>query len=202
MHACTHARTHTHTHTHTQDRTSKTQGTANLKKKIINNIHCISPIPTKGFTNEDKLALSVCWTTLSVQAEIEIYCVVDHFYIALFSVSSKLTALLSHVTLNEWLGFLQRALNIHPSGIVAVLLGSYMADATQNCYHLGAFCVHHTTMHHITSLHAHTYYSVHACLAVISHLHFLCAFLFLFKWAAFFTCYCGSTLRSRCVRDR
>ena len=34
-----------------------------------------------------------------------------------------------------------------------------MAGATLNCCHLGAFCVHHTTMHNITSLHAKSHTS-------------------------------------------
>ena len=50
--------------------------------------------------------------------------------------------------------FSQRALNIHPSGVVAALFGSYMAGATRNCCRLGAFCVHHTNVHHITSLYS------------------------------------------------
>ena len=32
--------------------------------------------------------------------------------------------------------------------------GCYNAGATWNCCHLGAFSVHHTTMHHVTSLHS------------------------------------------------
>ena len=35
----------------------------------------------------------------------------------------------------------------------------------------GAFCVHHTTMHHVTSLHAKHIRRVHTCLVVTSHLH-------------------------------
>ena len=46
-----------------------------------------------------------------------------------------------------------------------------MAGATWNCYHLGAFCVHHTTMHHVTSCKA-TIRNVYACLAVTCHLRF------------------------------
>ena len=45
-----------------------------------------------------------------------------------------------------------------------------MAGATWNCCHLGAFCVLHTTMHHITSCKAA--YVIHVCLAVTCHLHF------------------------------
>ena len=39
-----------------------------------------------------------------------------------------------------------------------------IAGCTSNCCHLGAFCVHHTTMHHVTSCKA-TY------VAVTCHLH-------------------------------
>ena len=46
-----------------------------------------------------------------------------------------------------------------------------MAGATWNCCHLGAFCVHHTTMHHVTSCKA-TYVRCKACLAVTCHLCF------------------------------
>ena len=44
--------------------------------------------------------------------------------------------------------FLKRILNIHPSGILTVPFGCYMASPTGNCCCLGAFWVHHTTMHH------------------------------------------------------
>ena len=43
-----------------------------------------------------------------------------------------------------------------------------MADATWNCCRLGAFCVHHTTMHFMQS-HIR---KVYACLAVTCHLRF------------------------------
>ena len=42
----------------------------------------------------------------------------------------------------------------------------YMAGATWNCCRLGAFCVHHTTMHHVTSLHAKPQTGCNACLFV------------------------------------
>ena len=65
-------------------------------------------------------------------------------------------------------------LNIHPSDVLAVLLGStwlvplehppkwcacsavgfYMAGDTWSCCHLSTFCEHRTTMHRIMSLHA------------------------------------------------
>ena len=68
--------------------------------------------------------------------------------------------------------FLQPVLNIHARGVVAALFGSYMAGASRNCCHLSTFCVHRTTMHHITSLHANHVPRVHACLAITGHLHF------------------------------
>ena len=43
------------------------------------------------------------------------------------------------------------------SGVFTSLFGCYMAGAILNCCHLGAFCVHHTTMHHMTSLHANSH---------------------------------------------
>ena len=46
-----------------------------------------------------------------------------------------------------------------------------MAGATWNCCHLGAFCVHHTTMHLVTSCKA-TYVRCIQCLAVTCNLHF------------------------------
>ena len=80
-------------------------------------------------------------------------------------------------------------LNIHRSGVLTVLFGCYMAGATWNCCRLGAFCVHHTTMHHFTvSLHSkpHTYKG--ACV-------FRCnlSLVLLAKWPGSFTCYCDNT---------
>ena len=62
--------------------------------------------------------------------------VIDCFNIALFS------ALLSCDS-ESVTSFLQHTLNIHLSGVVAVLFGSYMAGATQNCCHFSVFCVDH-----------------------------------------------------------
>ena len=42
---------------------------------------------------------------------------------------SRLTVLLSHVILNEWLAFLESVLNIHWSGALTALFGCYMAGA-------------------------------------------------------------------------
>ena len=51
-----------------------------------------------------------------------------------------------------------------------------MAGATRNCCYLGAFCVHHTTMHRVNHAPCHFMQShirkVYACLAVTCHLRF------------------------------
>ena len=79
--------------------------------------------------------------------------------------SSRVIAPLSHVNLNEWLAFYSAFLNTHRSGVLTVLFGCYMADASWNCCLLGAFCAHHTTMHHVTSRQAKSH-------AVTRHLRF------------------------------
>ena len=61
---------------------------------------------------------------------------------------SRADSLRSHVIPHEWIAFYGAFLNIHRSG------GAYsagMAGATWNCCHLREFCVHRTTMHHVTS---------------------------------------------------
>ena len=60
----------------------------------------------------------------------------------------------------------------------------YMAGATWNCCHLRAFCVHHTIMHHVTSLHANPHmYGVHVFSCNLSP-------ALLAEWLGSFTCYC------------
>jgi len=61
-----------------------------------------------------------------------------------------------------------------------------MAGATWNCCCFGAFCVHHTTMHHM-SLHAKPH-TLGACV-------FSCNLppALLAEWPGSFTCYCGNT---------
>ena len=67
------------------------------------------------------------------------------------------TALLLHVILNEWLGLFIAHFSTHQSGLLTALFGYYMAGAMWNCCHLGVFCVHFTTMHHVTSFQAMPY---------------------------------------------
>ena len=61
-----------------------------------------------------------------------------------------------------------------------------MAGATWNCSRLGAFCVHHTTMHHVTSCKAT--YRKGVCM-------FSCNLppALLVVWPGSFTCYCVNT---------
>ena len=63
-----------------------------------------------------------------------------------------------------------------------------MAGAMWNCCCLGTFCVHHATMHHVTSCrqqqsHIH---KVHGCLAVNLPPALLA------EWPGSFMCYCGN----------
>ena len=51
--------------------------------------------------------------------------------------SSRLTALLSHVIQNVWLAFHSAFLNIHRRGVLTALFGCYMVGATWNCCGLG-----------------------------------------------------------------
>ena len=81
---------------------------------------------------------------------------VDQFCIALFSAFEQILSALvvcdsKRVTVAF---FLLRVLNIHGNGVLTALFGCYVAGATSNCCRLGAFCVHHTTMHHVTPIHA------------------------------------------------
>ena len=66
----------------------------------------------------------------------------------------SLLSTLSNAIIYEWLGFNSAFLNIHQSGVRTALFDCYMAGATWNCFRLGAVCVRHTAMHHVTSLHA------------------------------------------------
>ena len=85
--------------------------------------------------------------------------------------SSRLTAPLSHMILNEWL---QRVLNIHKSCVLTALFGRYMAGATWNRCRLGARSVY--PMQPRNSLQSVFIRSrirkVYVCLSVTCHLHF------------------------------
>ena len=58
------------------------------------------------------------------------------------------------------------AATANDSGARTALFGCYITGATRNRRRLRVFCVHHTTMHHATSLHAKPVRVVHASLAV------------------------------------
>ena len=73
--------------------------------------------------------------------------VVDRFYIVLFSALAQIHCALVPCDSKRVTSFLFRVLTIHRSGVRTALFGCYVAGATRNCYHLRAFCVHHTTLH-------------------------------------------------------
>ena len=57
-------------------------------------------------------------------------------------------SLRSYVILHEWIAFYSAFFEYPPKWCI---YSAGMAGATWNCCRLGAFCVHHTTMHHVTS---------------------------------------------------
>ena len=61
---------------------------------------------------------------------------------------SRADSLRSHVILHGWTAFYSAFFEYPPKWCT---YSAGMAGATRNCCHLGAFCVHHTTMHHVTS---------------------------------------------------
>ena len=101
--------------------------------------------------------------------------------------TSRLTALLLQVILNEWLSLLLRILDIHWSCVLTMLFGCYMAGAAWNCCHLDAHSVYtiqactmscHFMQSRIRRVHAH--------LVVTFHMRF---------WQNgqdLFMCYCGN----------
>ena len=96
---------------------------------------------------------------------------------------SRVDSLRSHVILHEWRAF-YRAFLI--STKVACLQHWHGWCHMKLLPSRSKFCVHHTTMHHVTSCKA-TICKVYAYLVVTCHLHF---------WQNdrdLFTCYCGNT---------
>jgi len=113
--------------------------------------------------------------------------VVDRFYMALFSALEQ-----THCARMWFLNsdLLETHFWISSTEVVYLqhaLFGCYMAGATWNCCRLSALCVHHTTMHYVTSLHAkpHTQgpcvFSCSLPLALLT------------EWPGSFTCYSGNT---------
>ena len=104
-----------------------------------------------------------------------IFVVVGCFYIALFSALEQTHCARMWFCRSESL-FYSAFVNIHWSGVLAALA----------CCHLGAFCVHHTTMHHDTS-------------CKTTYVRSLCVFscnlppALLADWPGSFTYYCGGT---------
>ena len=119
------------------------------------------------------------WSLFQSYVYILIYVVVDHFYLALLSAHEQtycsgvtcdsdddlgLTVLRcqanilgTRVILNKWLAFCGAfwiSTQVVTCGILTGLFGYYMAGAVWNSCCLGTFYVHHTTVHHVMSLHA------------------------------------------------
>ena len=70
----------------------------------------------------------------------------DRFYVVLFSDLEQTHC--AHVILHGWLAFYSAFLNIHQSGVLRRWHGwCHMKLLPSQC----KFCVHHTTMHHVTS---------------------------------------------------
>ena len=80
---------------------------------------------------------------------------------------SRADSLRSHVILHEWIAFYKKKLKYSSKWCT---YSTGMACVTWNYCHLGAFCVHYTTTHHITSCKA--IYVRCMCIAVTCHLHF------------------------------
>ena len=94
---------------------------------------------------------------------------------------SRADSLRSHVILYEWLAFYSASLNIPPKWCTC---SAGMAGTTRIYCRLGAFCVHHTTMHHVASCKA-TYVSYNMFSNNLTP-------ALLAEWPGRFTCYCGS----------
>ena len=90
-------------------------------------------------------------------------------------------SLCSHVILHEWLAFYSAFLEY---SLKWCTYSAAMTGATWNCC-LGLFCVHHATMHHVTSRKAT--YTKGVCV-------FSCNLppALLAEWPGSFTCYCSN----------
>ena len=93
----------------------------------------------------------------------------DRFISRYSPLSSRFTALMLHVILNEWLYlFTALSFHIHRSGVLTALFGCCMAGAACSCCRLGAYFVY--TIQPCTSLQCHFIQRhigrVHVCLAI------------------------------------
>ena len=117
----------------------------------------------------------------------------DRCYIALFSALEQTPCVCDFVCVTRFYVYilfvslfevcLLLFVNIHRSDVLTVLT---WLMPHKNCCRRGAFCVHHTTMHHVTSCKLSHIRKVHACLAVTYHLHFC-------QNDRSFTCFCSNT---------
>ena len=84
---------------------------------------------------------------------------------------SRLTALLLHVTVNEWLSLFTACFEYPHKGCSCSTVWFLHGWFHSKLLHLSTLCVRLTTMHQITSFHANHVPRVHACLAITGHLH-------------------------------
>ena len=103
--------------------------------------------PTRGEQGQEPIREHHCmyddashWLASVTSVWVTLLLVVERFFSSSFFIqrysplSSRLTALLSYVTLNERLAlFTARFEYSHPSGVAAALFDSYMAGATRSC---------------------------------------------------------------------
>ena len=104
-----------------------------------------------------------------ITTKLPFWFLVDYIYIVLFSTlnqpditakvdwaqnskllfHSRADSLHLHMILHSWVtSFLWSVFEYPPKWFI---YSTDMADVTRICCHFGAFCVHHTTMHHVTS---------------------------------------------------
>ena len=117
----------------------------------------------------------------------------DYYYWSLLYsaiLRSRADSLRLHVILHEWIAFYSPPFSKYPPKWCTHSAG--MAGATWNCCHLGTFCVHHTTMHHVTSCKA-TY---GACIFSSNLPTALLA-----AWPGTFMCYFGNTGVERILKQ-
>ena len=102
--------------------------------------------------------------------------VVDCFYVALFSTLEQTNCALVACDSKRVTRFLKIFFMAHfeypPEWCTDSTVWLLHAGAMGNCCCLSAFCVHPTTMQHVTSLMLSNMHRVHVCLTLTSHLHF------------------------------
>ena len=114
---------------------------ASRRTVVVCVINCSARIICKLLKLPTSLLYDLHWLPISsqVQCKIALAC----FHIVSSAVPPQLTCLISTL-----LALFAQSRSWRPK------FGYYLAGATWNCCGLGAFCVHHTSMHQVTLLHA------------------------------------------------